>query len=234
MRLSWEVPGHTALSWAWTPNRRRPGQVRGRTPGLLRARAVGRVSPCLYASAARRCPVLRARSHEGKREDLSAVQLRALRAAGTHLQRLRPGQPLLRGGMCGATPARVVAACRPTLPTQLPRGVCACRPAERLARAPGARSDASRFHPQRGLGHSSKQLDSDHDPGDPCRHRLLGTASAQRGAPCAVPSARCRPCSWQGRIELQFLLACTAGLRTAGCTARGSVSEVTHNDLARP
>ena len=35
-----------------------------------------------------------------------------------------------------------------TLPTQLPRSVCARGPAARLARAANARSDASRFPPQ--------------------------------------------------------------------------------------
>jgi hypothetical protein len=206
----------------WTQNRRRPGQVRGRTPGLLRARAVRRVSPCLYASAARRCPVPRARSHEGKPEELSAVQLRALRAAGTHLQKLRPGQPLLRGGMCAATPARIVAACRATLPAQLSRGVCARRSAERLARAPRARSDASGFHRHRRLGHSNKQFDPDH-PGAPCPDRIVAMASAQR----------CPPCSAHCRIELQFLWTYTAGLRTAGDAAHGTVSEVAHDDRAR-
>ena len=174
-----------------TPNRRRPGQVRGRTPGLLRARAVRRVSPCLYASAARRCPVPHARSHEGKPEQLSVVQLRALRAAGTHLQKLRSGQSLLCGGMCAAAPARIVAACRSTLPAQLSRGLCARCPAKRLARAPRQTSDASGLHRQRRLGHSNKQFDPD-DPQYPCADRIVAIAGVQRQ----------RPCSLHGRIEL--------------------------------
>lgn len=225
MRVSWgNGQGTLRYPEGWTPNRRRPGQVRGRTPGLLRARAVGRVSPCLYASAARRCPVLRARSHEGKPEQLSAVQLRALRAAGTHLQGLRPGQPLLRGGMCAATPARIVAACRSPLPAQLSRFMCARRPAARLARAPSARSDASGFHPHGRLGHSSKPFDPDHDPGEPCPDRFVGSATAQL----------CPPCSSHGHIELQFLWAHTAGLRTTRSAAPGELmSELAHDDHAR-
>jgi len=135
-------------------------------------------SLCLYACDARRCPVLRAGEHGGKTEAVSALQLRALRCAGAHLLRLRPRQPVLRGGVRPDPPARVVVACRGTLPVELPRSVWARCPAAGLARAPNAESDASGFPSQRRAGHSGEDLNAD-DPGDPCRHCIDSALSAQ-------------------------------------------------------
>src|SRR5438128_12212755 len=59
---------------------------------LARIRARSR---CLYARNTRRCPVVACGVHGGKRADVSALQLRALCAAGAHLPRLRPRQSLL-------------------------------------------------------------------------------------------------------------------------------------------
>ena len=167
-------------------------------------------SLCLYACDARRCPVPRAGEHGGKTEGVSALQLRALRGAGAHLLRLRPRQPVLRGGVRPDPPARVVVARRGTLPVELPRSVWARRPAACLARAPSAESDASGFPSQRRAGHSGDDLNAD-DPGDPCRHCIDSALSA----------------------PLQFLLACTAALRAAGRAARRTMRQVTHHDSAR-
>jgi len=111
-------------------------------------------SLCLYACDARRCPALRAGEHGGKTEAVSALQLRALCSAGAHLLRVRPRQPVLRGGVREDPPARVVVARRGTLPVEPPRSVWARRPAECLALAPSAESDASGFPLQRRRGHS--------------------------------------------------------------------------------
>jgi hypothetical protein len=49
-----------ALCSVRTPDKRRPGQVPGRTPGLLHSRGTRTRSRSLYARISRRCPALRA------------------------------------------------------------------------------------------------------------------------------------------------------------------------------
>jgi hypothetical protein len=144
-----------------------PGTFLERTPGLLHARVHQGKSAlplCLryVALSSAACG-----AYEGKRGDLSALQLQALRRAGAHLPCLRPGQPVLREAVRADAPARVIAACWATLPAKSPRSVSArCAP-EGLARAPDAESDASGFPSPRCAGHSGGELDPEHAPGGP-------------------------------------------------------------------
>lgn len=139
--------------------RRRPGPIPGKNPGpseeLVRLEARGH---CLYALIARRCPVGR-RGDEGDRGDVSALQLRALRGAGAHLPVLRPGQPLLCGGVRADSSARVITPRRDALSAKLSRGASARGAPKGLATTAAKESDASGFRRRGGCGHSGARSD---------------------------------------------------------------------------
>src|ERR1700693_1459903 len=93
-----------------------PGRFLERTPGLLHARAhkgtfALPLCPQRTALSSAACG-----EHGGRRGELSAVQLRALRAAGADLPVLRPRQPVLRGRVRTNSTARVVVPRRAPLP----------------------------------------------------------------------------------------------------------------------
>ena len=166
-----------------------PGRFLERTPGLLHARAhegtlALPICPQRAALSSAACG-----EQGGKRGDLSALQLRALRAAGADLPVLRPRQPVLRRGVRADSPARVVVLRRAPLSRQLPWRVSPRRTPARLARA-ACKSDASGVPRPRRRGHSGVDLDH-HDPGNSCRHRLRCRAAVRHGvrAGCALRPA---------------------------------------------